>query len=141
MDIKIPEIRDVYAPIFMFKKMLIQIDYYNRVINFHKKRGLKLHSVPIDFHIDNKAFGKFRNLFHPLVDEQNNRVYVWTQKPNEVEIYQLNIETGQLIQKINLDKFNNIHEIKIHNGYLYFLHNEVKYPYATRLYSMALGKE
>lgn len=138
MDIKIPEISNVFAPIFMFKKVLIQIDYYNRAINFYNKRGLKLHGVPINFHIDNTVLGTFRNLFHPLIDEHNSRVYVWTQKPNEVELYQLNIETGLLIQKINLDKFDNIHEIKIHNGYLYFLHNEVKYPYATRLYSMLL---
>ena len=139
--VEIPEIKNITAPIFKFKGILLQLDYYGGSINFYNKRGIMIQKVPISYHIMSQAGGTLRKIFYPLVDEVNKNVYVWTQKLTEVEIYQLNIETGQLIQKINLDKFANIHEIKIHNGYLYFLHNEVKYPYATRLYSMALGRE
>ena len=97
-----------------------------------------IHKVPSSFHVKKQYGWALRDIYSPLVDEVNNEVYVWTQKINQVEIYQLDVETGELIKKINLESYKNIQKHQIENGYLYFLYDEQHYPYATRLYSMAL---
>ncbi len=136
--VDIPGIKNVTAPIFKFHGMLLLIDYYNRSINFYNKRGIMIHKVLISYHIRGQAGGTLRKIFYPLVDEVNKEVYVWTQKLDQVEIYQLNVETGQLTKRINMDSFKNVQKLRIENGKLYFLYSELHYPYATRLYTMVL---
>ncbi|MCK5820766.1 MAG: carboxypeptidase-like regulatory domain-containing protein [Bacteroidales bacterium] len=138
MNFTIPLIKNITAPIFRLANVLVQIDYYNSSIYFFNEAGMKIHQVPIDFHLIRQAGGVLRQIFFPIIDYLNQRVYVWVQRTDHIEVYQLDVETGQLIKRINLESFQNVHNLKIENGSLFFLYNELHYPYATRLYRLDL---
>ena len=138
MNVIIPEIKNIQAPILLWQNMLIQFDYYSGAIYFFNDRLLKIHQVSIDFHVEKQAGGKLRKKYIPLSDEQNKRMYVWTQRLDQVYLYRLDVETGQLAERINLDRFKNPRNLQIANGALYFLYDEKIYPFNTRLYRMIL---
>ncbi|MBT7094293.1 MAG: hypothetical protein HN936_13690, partial [Bacteroidetes bacterium] len=138
VNFTIPLIKNITAPIFRLANVLVQIDYYNSSIYFFNEAGMKIHQVPIEFHLIRQAGGVLRQIFFPIIDYLNQSVYVWVQRTDHIEVYQLSVETGQLIKRINLESFQNVHNLKIENGSLFFLYNELHYPYATRLYRLDL---
>jgi len=138
VDFTIPLISHITAPIFRLANVLVQIDYYNNSIYFFNKQGFKIHQVSIDFHQIRQAGGILRQIFFPLVDDQHQKVYVWVQRTDHVEVYELDVETGKLAKRINLDGFQNVHNLKIESGSLFFLYNGLYYPFSTRLYRMDL---
>ena len=134
----IPILRNLIAPVFLFKGLLYQLDFYAGYITSYNDRLRRVSKTPVDFHIYQRPMGKLRRMYYPLIDYSHNQVYVWTQLIDRLEIYRLNLETGQLLERLDLDKYQNVHNLQIANGSLYFLYNELTYPFATRLFRMDL---
>jgi hypothetical protein len=134
----IPILKNIIAPVFIFKNLLVQIDFYSGYITFYNDRGFKVNQIPIDFQILKRPMGNLRRIYYPLTDDAHQQVYLWTQLIDRLEIYRLDIYTGQLAEKLDLEKYQNVHNLQIANGSLYFLYNELTYPYATRLFRMDL---
>jgi hypothetical protein len=134
----IPILRNIVAPVFIFNNQLIQMDFYAGYISFYNNRCRKVSSIPIDFHVYQRPMGKMRRIYSPLIDYDHQQIYVWTQLIDRVEISRLNLETGQLLERLDLDQYKNVHNLQIANGSLFFLYDELYYPFATKLFRMDL---
>lgn len=137
-QVTIQDLAFITAPVFHLHNLLVQIDFYNGYMYFFRPTGILIHQVPIDFHIDNRLEGSFRKIFHPLVDVTNDQLYVWVQRMDNVDVLKIDLESGTVIQTVNLESYKNVHNLRIAGGYLFFLYNELQYPYATRLFRMKL---
>ncbi len=111
----------VYAPLVKLRDSIYLFDFATGNIEQYSENGKMLNSVKILFHTQR---GWKKNL---LTDELENKCYAVFEKNGVIQLKQINIKTGEVESSTDFSGFPFAKNIKVRNGYVYFI-----YPDETR---------
>jgi hypothetical protein len=111
----------VYAPLVKMHDTIYIFNFPERKIEYYSGSGKLLNSVEISFH-EQRHWKK-----SIMTDETENKCYAVFEKNGIVQLKEIGLKTGTTESVIDFSGFPFASNIKIRNGYVYFL-----YPDASR---------
>ncbi len=141
--------KSVAAPVIRRQSDIIIMDFFGNTLDFFNSDGECFRSVPIRFHL--KEYREFflwrrfdidmRNFTQKVFyDSGANRIWtLWKPKPgNRFLLKEINPDTGQVVDLVDIPEYANVEKIQIHNNVIYFLYTEKSYPFNRSLYRMTI---
>lgn len=102
------------------------------------RMSTKIHQVVLKTETDEYLNKGLRRLFQPVIDQESGKVYLWHKRIDHIDIYELDMLTGNLLKKINLERFQNVRDLQAANGYIYFISDYNSTQKSSRLYRLKL---
>ncbi|HNW98624.1 MAG TPA: carboxypeptidase-like regulatory domain-containing protein [Bacteroidales bacterium] len=125
--------KPVFAPLVNIHDTLYLFNFEDSWLGYFDDSNKIVKEIPIDFHHD-KSWN--REIFF---DERSEKVYALFRKDGISTLKEICLETGQLINSIQIPNLPFVDNIKISNGKLYFLYTNHNTPEEPRmLYSMKI---
>lgn len=122
----------VYAPLLRLKDELYIFNFVHSVIEKYLPDGNPAGSVPVTFH-KNKGWKE-----KVMSDEISGKAYTLFMKNGISSLSEINLQTGELCSEIKIPDFKFVENIKVHNGYAFFLYRNNASLELTRVYRMKL---
>jgi hypothetical protein len=121
--------KEIYAPLFRINDRILIFDYVNGKIKSHNLGGEITAIATIDFH-EEKSWQR-----EMCVDEKQNKAYALFEKNGVTELKEINTVSGKLGKPTKIP-FVFVGNIKVRDGYVYFLYKGKEYSdtrYLSRL--------
>jgi len=140
--------KHVSAPCFSLSENVLVFDFFENHIDFIDAEGQSIRQVPINFHLIDKRIAllftakelnqrEFKQII--IQDEVTHKFYALFQPVGKkFFLEEIDVETGNMINKIELPEFPNVVKVKVHDGKLFFLYQVKQFPAYVSLYKMDL---
>lgn len=129
--------KELYAPFFKVGDQLYVFDYYNEQMYLHDTTGLMLNSKPIKHHLQKKETGWKGEL---IQDKATGAIYAWYEKNGVSFLGKVNLETGEITEKYQLN-FKYLDKIEVHDNFVYYVYRPFESPQKKYLYKERLPKD
>ncbi|MEA1981462.1 MAG: hypothetical protein U9N54_10875 [candidate division Zixibacteria bacterium] len=125
-------------------------NFINNEIEYFNSTGNSVKKIPTLFHTKwyfdahgKKAYilDKNRFLQQILVDKQTNKVYtIWKELiSNDFYLREINMETGDIVRKIDIPNHSSISNITVYSDVIFFLDKDNSFSKSTGLYYFSIN--
>jgi len=122
----------IFAPMVKLKTQIAVFNFVDSKIELFEENGVPVKQIPIDFH---KLKGWREEIF---ADEITGKAYSLFKINGISKLCEISLETGEIINENIIPNFKYIENIKVRNGFVYFLYRINSPLELMKLYKMEI---